>query len=235
MKKILLTTLTACFCIAVYAQGGPGKKPAASGPIIKTLSDSVSYALGVNIARNLAAQGLDKVSLELLKKGMNDQLTGKPLLIKDQEANQVISSYMQKAKMEKITKNKKAGEAFLARNKTRAGVTTLPSGLQYEVITTGNGATPGPGDRVKCHYTGTLIDGTEFDGSVGRGEPAVFSVGGVISGWTEALQLMKAGSKWRLFIPSGLAYGDVQAGPKIPPASTLIFELELLEVIPAGK
>lgn len=235
MKKIVLTPLAAFICLAVLSQRVPAKKPVKADPILKNLSDSTSYALGVSIGRNLSTQGFDQINPELLKKGMQDQLSGKPPLISDQAANQVISGYAQKAKAEKIAKNKKIEKDFLAKNKTRPNVVTLPSGLQYEVITEGTGAIPGPNDQVKCHYVGTLINGIEFDGSVARGEPATFAVNGVIKGWTEALQLMKAGSKWRLYIPSALAYGDSQAGPKIPPASTLIFELELLEVIPAGK
>jgi len=141
-----------------------------------------------------------------------------------------ISEYLQKLKAEKMSKNKVAGEQFLAENKSKPGVVTLPSGLQYIILKEGTGAKPTAADKVKTHYHGTLIDGTVFDSSVERGEPISFPVGGVIKGWTEALQLMPVGSKWKLFIPSELAYGDRQAGPKIGPGSALIFDVELLDI-----
>lgn len=141
-----------------------------------------------------------------------------------------ISNYLQQMKTEKAAKNKAEGEKFLADNKAKAGIVTLPSGLQYQVIKEGTGAKPTINDKVKTHYHGMLIDGTVFDSSVDRGEPISFPVSGVIKGWTEALQLMPVGSKWRLFIPADLAYGDRQAGAKIGPGSTLIFDVELLDI-----
>jgi FKBP-type peptidyl-prolyl cis-trans isomerase FklB len=139
--------------------------------------------------------------------------------------------YMQRLKTEKASGNKKAGEVFLAANKTKPGVISTPSGLQYIVLKEGSGPKPGLTDKVKCHYHGTLIDGRVFDSSVDRGQPIELSVNGVIAGWTEALQLMSVGSKWKLFIPSNLAYGDQQAGALIAPGSTLIFDIELLDII----
>jgi FKBP-type peptidyl-prolyl cis-trans isomerase FklB len=141
-----------------------------------------------------------------------------------------ISSYLQQLKADKIAKNREAGLKFLAENKTKPGVVTLPDGLQYLVLKEGTGPKPTINDKVKTHYHGTLIDGTVFDSSVDRGQPISFPVGGVIKGWTEALQLMPVGSKWRLFIPSELAYGDRGAGPKIGPGAALVFEVELLAI-----
>ncbi|WP_044546782.1 FKBP-type peptidyl-prolyl cis-trans isomerase, partial [Parabacteroides distasonis] len=162
--------------------------------------------------------------------GLNDVLTeAKPALSYD-EAKQVINDYFMKLQQEKLEINKKAGEEFLSINKHKAGVVELPSGLQYEVLKNGTGAKPTANDKVKCHYHGTLINGQVFDSSVQRGEPAVFGVSQVIPGWVEALQLMPVGSKWRLFIPSNLAYGERGAGEAIEPNSTLIFDVELLDI-----
>ncbi|MBN8852550.1 MAG: FKBP-type peptidyl-prolyl cis-trans isomerase [Sphingobacteriales bacterium] len=149
----------------------------------------------------------------------------------DQQANSCMVNFMHKAQAEKSAGNKKIGEDFLAANKNKPGVVTLPSGLQYTVMKEGTGPKPGPTDKVKVHYHGTLIDGRVFDSSVDRGQPIELAVNGVIPGWTEALQLMSVGSKWKLFIPSNLAYGDQQAGPLIAPGSTLIFEVELLDIV----
>ena len=147
------------------------------------------------------------------------------------EAKEVINTFFIKLQKEKLEINKKAGEEFLSINKDRAGVVELPSGLQYQVLKQGTGAKPKATDKVKCHYHGTLINGTVFDSSVERGQPAVFGVNQVIPGWVEALQLMPVGSKWRLFIPSNLAYGEHGAGEMIEPNSTLIFDVELLDII----
>jgi len=204
-------------------------KPAAT-PVLKTNLDSVSYAIGQDIGKTLKAQGMDNLNTTMLMKAIQDAIKEqKPLLTKEQ-CDMSISDYLQKLKGEKAAKNKEAGQKFLAENKTKPGVTTLPDGLQYLVLKEGTGPKPTAADKVKTHYHGTLIDGTVFDSSVERGQPVSFPVGGVIKGWTEALQLMPVGSKWRLFIPSELAYGDRQAGPKIGPGSTLIFDVELLEI-----
>jgi FKBP-type peptidyl-prolyl cis-trans isomerase FklB len=149
----------------------------------------------------------------------------------EEQMNMSISNYLQTLKAEKALANKKVGAEFLAANKSKPGVVTLPSGLQYIVVKEGTGAKPTINDKVKCHYHGTLIDGTIFDSSVERGQPIDFPVNGVIKGWVEALQLMPVGSKWKLFIPSELGYGDNQAGAKIGPGSTLIFDVELIDIV----
>ena len=185
--------------------------------------DKVSYALGLSIGNNFQNSGIKDLQVEDFVQGLNDVLTeAKPALSYD-EAKQVINDYFMKLQQEKLEINKKAGEEFLSINKHKAGVVELPSGLQYEVLKNGT-------DQVKCHYEGTLIDGTLFDSSIKRGQPAVFGVNQVIPGWVEALQLMPVGSKWRLFIPSNLAYGERGAGEAIEPNSTLIFDVELLDI-----
>jgi len=198
-------------------------------PLLQTKIDTVSYGLGQDIGSTLKTQGLENVNLNVLKHAIEDALKDTTLLAKE-VANMSISNYLQQIKAEKMQKNKEAGEKFLAENKTKPGVVTLPSGLQYQILKEGNGPKPTAADKVKTHYHGTLIDGTVFDSSVDRGQPISFPVGGVIKGWTEALQLMPVGSKWRLFIPSDLAYGERQAGPKIGPNSALIFDVELLDI-----
>ena len=166
--------------------------------------DKFSYAIGLGIGQNLLSMGAQSINVEDFAQAIKDVLD---------------------------RKNIEKGKSFLKENAKRPGVVTLPSGLQYEVITEGNGKKPSATDRVKCHYEGTLIDGTLFDSSIKRGEPAIFGVNQVIKGWVEALQLMTEGAKWKLFIPSELAYGAQQAGEMIPPHSTLIFEVELIEVL----
>jgi len=191
----------------------------------------LSYAIGLSVAGFYKEQGVQNVNANIVARAITDVLkTGKPLM-NDQQANSCIINFVQKAKAEKAEPNKKAGEAFLAENKTKPGVVTLPSGLQYIVLKEGTGAKPVATDKVKCHYKGTLIDGTVFDSSIDRGQPIEFAVTGVIPGWTEALQLMAVGSKWKLFIPSNLGYGDQGAGAAIKPGSTLIFEVELLDIV----
>lgn len=192
--------------------------------------DSVSYGLGVLIASNLKNQGFDKLNTADFTKAVQDVLGGKTPAISAEQANGIIEKYM-KDKSEAAAKpNIEAGKKFLDDNAKKEGVVTLPSGLQYQIIKQGTGPKPGPTDKVTTHYHGTLIDGTVFDSSVDRGEPATFGVNQVIKGWTEALQLMPEGSKWRLFVPYNLAYGERGAGGKIGPYATLIFEVELLKV-----
>lgn len=200
-----------------------------AAPLLQTKIDTVSYGLGQDIGNTLKTQGLDSLNLNVLKHAIEDALKDTTLLAKE-TANMSISNYLQQIKAEKMQKNKEAGEKFLAENKTKPGVVALPSGLQYQILKEGDGPKPTAADKVKTHYHGTLIDGTVFDSSVERGQPISFPVGGVIKGWTEALQLMPVGSKWRLFIPSDLAYGERQAGPKIGPNSALIFDVELLGI-----
>lgn len=195
-----------------------------------TKMDSVSYSLGVLIAQNLKQQGLEKIDPASLANGLEAALKGDSLKIDLNTANQTVQNYMQAQQSKKFEKNISEGKKFLDENAKRAGVTTLPSGLQYEIMKEGNGPKPTADQQVTVHYHGTLLDGTVFDSSVERGEPATFGVTQVIQGWVEALQLMPVGSKWKLFIPSELAYGERAAGPTIGPYSTLIFEVELLEI-----
>lgn len=193
--------------------------------------DKVSYALGLSIGNNFQNSGIKDLQVEDFVQGLKDVLTdAKPVLSYD-EAKQVINDYFTKLQQGKLEINKKAGEEFLSINKGKAGVVTLPSGLQYQVLKDGEGAKPSAADKVKCHYHGTLINGVVFDSSVQRGEPAVFGVSQVIPGWVEALQLMPVGSKWRLFIPSDLAYGEHGAGEAIEPNSALVFDVELLDIV----
>lgn len=193
--------------------------------------DKVSYALGLSIGNNFQNSGIKDLVIEDFVKGLNDILSEKTPEIGYDEAKQVINDYFMKLQTEKLALNKQAGEEFLRINKEKAGVTELASGLQYQILTPGTGAKPSASDQVRCHYHGTLINGTVFDSSVQRGEPAVFGVSQVIPGWVEALQLMEVGAKWRLFIPSDLAYGERGAGESIEPNSTLIFDVELLDII----
>lgn len=193
--------------------------------------DKVSYALGLSIGNNFQNSGISNLQVEDFVKGLNDVLSGTTPALGYDEAKQVINDFFMKLQQEKLENNKKAGAEFLSINRGREGVVELPSGLQYQVLTQGTGAKPTAADQVKCHYHGTLINGTVFDSSVERGEPAVFGVGQVIPGWVEALQLMETGSKWRLFIPSVLAYGEHGAGEVIEPNSTLIFDVELLDIV----
>lgn len=193
--------------------------------------DKVSYALGLSIGNNFQTSGIKDLQIADFVLGLSDVLNEKQPAITYDEAKQVINAYFMKLQQEKLEINKKAGEEFLNINKGRDGVVALPSGLQYQVLKMGEGEKPKATDKVKCHYHGTLIDGRVFDSSVERGQPAVFGVNQVIAGWVEALQLMPVGSKWRLFIPSELAYGENGAGELIEPNSTLIFDVELLEIV----
>lgn len=196
----------------------------------RTNMDTISYSLGVLVASNLKNQGFENLNSESFTQAVNDVLKGNALNIDVNQANQNITSYL-KAESEKAGKIAMEKEKeFLAGNAKREGVRTTASGLQYEVVESGTGATPKSSDKVTVHYTGTLVDGTEFDSSVRRGQPATFPVNGVIAGWTEALQLMKEGDKWRLYIPFALGYGERGAGESIPPFSTLIFDVELIKV-----
>ena len=215
------------------------KKPvAASKPktvvatqgLMKNALDSFSYALGLSIANFYKEQGVQNINNNLVVKALNDIKAGKPLMDETQ-ANSCMVGYVQEMRGEKAAGNKKAGEAFLAENKKQPGIISLPSGLQYQVMKESTGLKPAATDKVKVHYTGSLLDGTIFDSSVQRGEPLEIAVNGVIAGWIEALQLMPVGSKWKLFIPSHLAYGDNGAGSTIKPGSTLIFEVELLDIV----
>ena len=192
--------------------------------------DKVSYSLGLSIASNLISSGVTTINAEAFIDGLNVVFSGKMPEIMPDEANNILQDYFDKLQQAKGKEAKAEGEKFLAENK-KEGVVALPSGLQYKILTAGNGPKPKASDTVKCHYEGRLINGTVFDSSIRRNEPAEFPVSGVIAGWVEALQLMPVGSKWQLYIPSELAYGTHGAGQSIGPNQTLIFDVELLAII----
>ena len=200
--------------------------------------DKVSYALGIGIGHQLANMGGSELNIDDFAQAIKDVLGGKDLIIKSTEAQQIVQEFfaMQEEKIQQQRAEagkmaKEAGEKYLAENAKKDGVITLPSGLQYQVLKEGNGKKPSAKDSVKCHYEGFLIDGTVFDSSVQRGEPAVFGLQQVIAGWTEGLQLMQEGAKYRFFIPYRLAYGEGGAGSSIPPFAALIFDVELIQVM----
>ena len=193
--------------------------------------DKFSYSIGLGIGQNLRGMGTNDLNVEDFAQAVKDVLTGATPAISHTEARQIVNEYIEKLEASMNAENIEKGKTFLEENKKNPNVKVLPSGLQYEVIREGNGKHPKATDQVRCHYEGTLIDGTLFDSSVRRGQPAVFGVNQVIKGWVEALQLMSEGAKWKLYIPSELAYGAAGAGEMIPPHSTLIFEVELLEVL----
>jgi FKBP-type peptidyl-prolyl cis-trans isomerase len=205
----------------------PAAKPAAA----MNGTDSLSYAIGVQVAEYYKTQGVEKINTEFVKKAFNDVFNDKSLTISEDECNMTIQQKLQEFMAQKISGVKEAGQKFLEENKKRPEVVILPDGLQYEVITKGSGPIPKATDTVKANYAGTLLDGTEFDNSYKRGQPLVIPVSGVIRGWTEALEMMPVGSKWKLYIPSDLAYGDRGAGGAIPGGATLIFTIELLEIV----
>jgi FKBP-type peptidyl-prolyl cis-trans isomerase FklB len=233
MKLQLIVAL----CIALFVS----QVSAEEKLTLKDQKDKVSYSMGINIGNNLKKQSID-VNPDALANGIKDALSGGKALMTEQEINETMTAF-QKEMMAKQTerlkklgeKNEKEGEAFLGENKKKEGVITLPSGLQYKVIKEGTGEIPTLIDTVTIHYRGTLIDGTEFDSSLRRGQPATFRVNGVIPGLSEALQLMKTGSKWQLFIPSKLAYGEREVGRDMGPNTTLIFEVELLSFTKGEK
>jgi FKBP-type peptidyl-prolyl cis-trans isomerase FklB len=203
---------------------------------LQSQKDKVSYIIGMDIGTNLKRQAID-INPEILFRGIKDGHSGNKPLLTEQEIRDTMAAFQKEMKakqdeMMKISgeKNKKEGETFLAENKKKEGVVTLPSGLQYKVMKKGAGKKPKLTDTVTTHYRGTVIDGAEFDSSYRRGQPVSFPVNGVIAGWTEALQLMEEGAKWQLFIPSSLAYGERGAGTQIGPHATLIFEVELISI-----
>lgn len=248
MKKMIICVgVTAVFAGIALAQAPKADATKPTAPKVEAAKadvakaafaspiDKASYAIGADIAANFKRQGID-INPEMMAKGLLEASAGKSALT-EPEVRETITALQtelrakaqEKAKVQG-DKNKKDGEAFLAANATKEGVTTLPSGLQYKVIKMGDGPKPTATDKVECHYKGTLLDGSEFDSSYSRNAPATFPVNGVIKGWTEALQIMPVGSKWQLFVPAALAYGENGGGPKIGPNSTLIFEVELLGI-----
>ncbi|MDI6803418.1 MAG: FKBP-type peptidyl-prolyl cis-trans isomerase [Bacteroidota bacterium] len=227
--KYLLTVLTSFGFLACQSNTQDNVK-------MNSQTDSVSYAIGLDIGKNLKSQKIE-VTAEVLAQGIKDIIDSNKTLLTETEAQEVLMAFQKRlmAKHEEMMKgqgdkNKLAGEEFLAANKAKDGVVTLPNGLQYKVIKMGTGKKPKATDNVTVHYRGTLIDGTEFDSSIGRGEPATFQLDQVIKGWTEGVQLMPVGSKFEFYIPSDLGYGDRNAGQIIQPNSTLIFEVELISI-----
>ncbi len=240
MNKVILSMMAVAIAAPAISQTkkAPTAKAVTAKEVVavspfKTLKDSTSYALGVNIARNLKAQNLDKIDAMLLYKGLSDVLKGDKgkVLLNDADATRCVNTYVQGMNSKKATGVKLAGQKFLAENAKKAGIINMPGGWQYQVLKTSDSKEhPTPTDKVKCHYHGTLIDGTVFDSSVDRGEPLSFPLNGVIKGWTLSVPMMTVGSKWKIFLPSDLAYGDNGAGEKIPGGSALIFEIELLAI-----
>ena len=215
--------------------------PNSTAPVLKTQKDKTSYAIGLGIGKKLHSDSVD-VDPNVLLRGIKDALAGsKPLMTDDEikSAMVALQGDVRQRQMEKMQRagetNKKEGEAFLTANKTKPGVVSLPSGLQYKILKEGTGPKPATSDSVVCNYRGVLLNNTEFDSSSKHGGPATFQVGQVIRGWTEALQIMPVGSKWELFVPAELAYGARGAGEDIGPNATLIFEVELLSIVGKGK
>lgn len=218
MKKIILSLIVLVGFSSINAQN------------LSTEMEKVSYSLGVNVAKSVKDQGLESIDSEAIAKAFKDVFEGNTLEISEEEANIVLQDYFGKLANKKQQVNIEAGKKFLDENAKREGVVTTSTGLQYEVLKEGSGDSPKETDQVTVHYHGILIDGTVFDSSVDRGQPATFPVNGVIPGWVEALQLMNTGAKYKLFIPSDLAYGERGAGGAIGPHATLIFEVELISI-----
>jgi FKBP-type peptidyl-prolyl cis-trans isomerase FklB len=218
MKNLILSLIVLLGFSSINAQN------------LNTEMEKVSYSLGVNVAKSIKSQGLESIDSDAIAKAFKDVFEGNTLEISEEEANIVLQDYFGKLANEKQKANVEAGQKFLDENAKREGVVTTATGLQYEVLKEGSGDSPKETDNVTVHYHGTLIDGTVFDSSVDRGQPATFPVNGVIPGWVEALQLMNPGAKYKLFIPSNLAYGERGAGGAIGPNATLVFEVELISI-----
>ena len=244
MKKIFFFTTAFCCTLTAMSQNTkpskatPIAKPTVAlpkGPGLKTGLDSFSYAAGVNIATNMKEQGIPELNLDAMMMAFKDVFDNKTLLMNNDQCGQTLQQKLKEFNDKKANVQKQGGQEFLEKNKKKPGIKITDSGLQYEVIEQGDMAsiTPTAADTVVVHYVGTLIDGKEFDNSVKRGEPATFPLGGVIKGWTEALQLMHKGAKYKVYLPYELAYGERGAGGTIPPYSTLIFEINLIDIKPA--
>ncbi len=234
MKKIAL--LLFCLLFLTVACKKEKTETPVQAPTLTTQQDKVSYSIGMDIGSTIQKQGLD-VDPALVALGMKDAFANGTTLLTSEEAKDVLVKWQQEMMQKKVADMKKEadanaakGKAFLEENAHKEGVVTLPSGLQYKIVEEGSGKKPAASDVVTVNYKGTLIDGTEFDSSYARKQPATFPVNGVIKGWTEALQLMKTGAHWMLYIPAELAYGERQAGPKIAPNSTLIFDVTLISI-----
>lgn len=233
MKTFILSICT-CAALQVSAQKAGQETPKVE---MKNAVDSFSYALGMNVAQSIKDQGVQEVNLTVLSRAFDDVLKGNTGALTSEQAIQVLQSEMKRQSNARSEAEKKKGQTFLEENKKREGVVVLPNGLQYEIIQAGNinGPKPSATDVVKVDYVGTFIDGKEFDGSIKRGHPAEFPVNGVISGWTQILQMMPVGATWKVYIPSDLAYGDRGAGNSIPPGATLIFTITLHEIKPKAE
>lgn len=234
MKQFVLFLASLVLFTQVQAQKSKKKKKEATveveAPRLKNNIDSFSYAVGISIAGFYKAQEVDSIDINSVLLALQDSKIDSVKFTED-EANSILINYINGIKAEKFKAYKEKGLAFLEQNKSNPNIRVTPSGLQYEIIRAGNGEIPTKDDRVKVHYIGTLVDGKEFDNSFKRGQPIDFRVTGVIKGWTEALLMMPVGSKWKVYIPSELGYGDQQAGPDILPGSVLIFEIDLLEIV----
>ena len=237
-KPVMLNEESANKCIQDYQQQLKQPKPTTVKPatapknaVLKNLRDSASYAAGIFVAGFYHSNGITNINSAICTRAINDLQTNNKSILNEKQANDAVIGYLNKLQREKAKPRIDAGEKFLAENKTRPGVITTASGLQYEIISQGTGPMPTRDDQVTCNYRGYYIDGNEFDNSYKRGAPATFSVTRVIAGWTEALQMMPVGSKWKLYIPYQLGYGpaDYQS---IPGGSTLLFEIELLSIVP---
>jgi len=229
--KFKTVSLISAGILGIAAIASAQETPQDKTPL-KSTKEKVSYTIGMNIGSSFRQQGLE-VEWDALLRGIKDAMAGKESLLTEAEARDVMTAFQKEMESKqnlRMENNKKAGETFLAENKKKEGVKTLASGLQYKVIKEGTGPIPKKTDTVVTHYRGTLINGNEFDSSYKRKEPTTFGVGQVIAGWTEALQLMKVGSKWQLFVPPNLAYGEQGAGGMIGPGETLIFDIELLSI-----
>ena len=237
MNKITLTLAVSLFAVTAIAQTKktPVKKVVApvaanAAPVLKNSLDSASYSFGIMMGNNLKSAGITSLNYNLLNKALTEAFQNEKAVLTTDEAQKAISNFFQESSKKQHAASIAAGKAFFEKNKQVAGVVTTGSGLQYQVITPGTGEKPGPTASVKVHYKGTLLDGTQFDSSYDRGEPTPLSVNNVIPGWTEGLQLMQTGAKYKLFVPYALAYGERAAGPQIPAYSDLIFEIELISI-----
>ncbi|MFZ9387118.1 MAG: FKBP-type peptidyl-prolyl cis-trans isomerase [Chitinophagaceae bacterium] len=228
MKKSVLFLFSCILTLVAFSQ--PGKTPVKPAqPVLKNITDSASYAIGMSVANFYKQQGIKNINSSLVNRAINDVMSGKKTLFDENTANTCMNDYMSRIQSEKSKPRMDSGTVFLAQNGKKPGVKTTATGLQYEVLTEGSGEKPTAKDSVTCHYRGTLLNGTVFDNSYDRGQPITFALNGVIPGWTEGLQLMTPGSKYKFYIPYNLAYGAFDYGP-IPGGSTLVFEVELLSV-----
>lgn len=235
LVKLVLLAMIMVISQSAFSQGGKKKKgdkvqTTESGVVMQTKEDSVSYSYGHLIAESMKLQGITEMDYDLFMLGIKDMFEGNTPLIESAAANMLVVNYLQDKQAKAGEDNMAKGTSFLEENKSKAGVVVLPSGLQYKILEEGTGNMPSADDEVKVHYEGKLIDGTIFDSSIQRGEPIVFGVNQVIKGWQEALQLMKEGSRWMLYIPADLAYGASGAGDVIGPNEVLIFEVELIAI-----